>query len=282
MAKNIVSLMSNKGGTGKTTVAVNTAVAAANLAPNSKVIIIDADPSSRTTSFLANPATTPRKDMFDFFEDPDIPPEAVIVRSQIANNLLVAPNIRGLELHPKTSAKKIALKLEMLMEYFSDAALVIFDLPAGKTKEHLIFAWMTDVYLVTQPLTPSLRAAEEVISTLNRETLTRLGKEENVVKGIIANSVVNTDEVAKVEKYLNLPVIASIPYSSKIEIAGDHDTPLVSYAPEDPATTAFYNLARVFLKTGGWDDIHMPGKKELRGRSLSSLSKKILSRFFSR
>jgi len=267
----VISLVSNKGGTGKTTVCIGLADAVARLVPEGKVVVIDADPSSRTTSFLANPAAMPRHDLFDYFQTPDMPPEAIVVRSQIADNLFVAPNVRGAELFPKTEAKKIAPKLQMLMEYFSDATLVIFDMPAGKGKEHLIVSWTTDAYIVTHPLTPSLRAAQEFISTLQKETLARLGTDQQVVKGVIANAVVSREEVDLVKSYLKLPVVGEIPHSPMIEEANNKGTPVVTLAPKDPATTAFYNLAEYFLRTGGWrGGIEMPHERT-RGRNFGGL-----------
>jgi MinD-like ATPase involved in chromosome partitioning or flagellar assembly len=264
-ARNVVSLFSNKGGTGKTTVTVNTAVAAALTVPGSEVVVIDADPSSRTTSFLANPATLPRHDLFDFFREPEMVPEAIVVRSQMADNLLVAPNIRGAELFPRTEARKIAPKLQMLMEYFKGAALVLFDMPAGKAKEHLLLSWTTDAYVVTHPLTHSLRAAQELVETLNKETLSRLGTERVVVRGAIANSVVDRFEAERVKRELKLPVVGEIPYSRKIEEANNKDLPVVTYAPEDHSTRAFYNLAEYFLRTGGWQgDIEMRERERRR------------------
>lgn len=264
----LTSFHSNKGGTGKTSATINVGAAMAQLNPESKVLIIDADPNSRTTSYLAGPSTMPRKDMFDFFREKNLQPESVLVRSQIADNLFVAPNVRGMEIRPKVDSDRMNLKLKVLFSYLEDNnfAHVIFDLPAGKAKEHLLYSWISDVYVVTRPLTQDLRAAQEMIATLNSETLRWLSKEEDMVKGIVLNSVVSRKESEEAKKFVNMPIVAEIPHSVKVEEAGDRDQPVVTYAPGDEASREYFNLAERLMGTPAWEDSEPKEKERVRGK----------------
>jgi MinD-like ATPase involved in chromosome partitioning or flagellar assembly len=60
-------------------------------------------------------------------------------------------------------------------------------------------------------------------------------------------------------------VVGEIPYSRKIEEANNKDLPVVTYAPEDHSTRAFYNLAEYFLRIGGWQgDVEMRERERRR------------------
>jgi|Deesub1362B_J571_1020462.scaffolds.fasta_scaffold00376_8 septum site-determining protein MinD len=271
----VIVLLSNKGGTGKTFIASNLGVAFAQMCPGENVIMVDVDPGSRTTSMLLGPSTTPRKDIFDFFRDPEVLPEDAVVRSSVMNNLLVMPNVRGFEPHPSLKNKELLRKkLSLLLQFFDDhTSFAIIDLPAGKTTLHYFFSLVGTCYLVVRPTQDSLTAGEQMIGTLSNLAMKTLKRDERLIDGVIANAVIRGEEekVRNFFKKHGVEVVQIVPYSPAVEEAIERWECLVTYKPDDPAAIAIRQLAAKIAGREGWEDISVQESRDRRGGVLEAL-----------
>jgi MinD-like ATPase involved in chromosome partitioning or flagellar assembly len=274
----LISLLSNKGGVGKTTIATGLAACLAQLSPGENVVVVDCDPGSRTTSMLLGQgATMPRHDIFDYFNDPSVFPEDVVVRSSVLPNLLLIPNTRGSELHPRLKNKDlIRKKLTLLLEFLDEhASYAVVDLPAGKTSLHFFFAMISTCYLVVKPTKDSLLAADEIVVTMSNLAMKVLKSDERLIDGVIANAVIRGEE-NKVVNYFrqkhDLDVVTIVPHSPGVEEAIESWKILTIYRPEDPAAVAIRQLAGKVAERENWETLQMHESRDRRrGRWVDAL-----------
>ena len=88
----IISVINNNGGVGKTTTTCNLADSLGK--QGHKILVVDADPQSNTTTILLPPATQIRKSLYDVLEN-ETPPDFTVgcIYATTCKNVLVIPNI---------------------------------------------------------------------------------------------------------------------------------------------------------------------------------------------
>lgn len=144
--KSVISFCNNKGGTGKTSLAVNTASRLSSM--GFKVLMIDADPQGNSTSYLLGDYDY-KHVLFDVITGNTAIEDSII---NIGDNLALLPsNLENSRLDMQFSVMQINQR-----EYFSkllaqlDFNYIIWDLsPSISTANFLILLSCTDINIVT-------------------------------------------------------------------------------------------------------------------------------------
>ena len=229
--RSIVAIASGKGGVGKSTVAVNLAVALAEA--GARVGLIDADilnPNIPMMTGVGNGRPRVQGEKM-------LPIEAYGVKI-ISMGFLIDPNkpmiMRGPMLH------------SAIRQFFTDVQwgeldYMIVDLPPGTGDAPLSLAQsfpLTGAIVVTQPqdvaISDALRSAA-MFETLNVPVL---GVVENM-----AGDFFGEGGGEKLAQELNLPFLARIPLDAEVRKGGDYGRPVVVTTPETPAAQALQKMA---------------------------------------
>jgi ATP-binding protein involved in chromosome partitioning len=229
--RSIVAVASGKGGVGKSTVAVNLAVALAEA--GARVGLIDADILNPNIPMMTGLGSGhPRVQ-----GDKMIPIEAYGVKI-ISMGFLIDPNrpmiMRGPMLHGA------------IRQFFTDVQwgeldYMIVDLPPGTGDAPLSLAQsfpLTGAIIVTQPqdvaVSDALRSAA-MFETLN---VPILGVVENM-----AGDFFGEGGGEKLAQERGLAFLGRIPLDSEVRKGGDYGRPVVVTAPETPAGQALQKMA---------------------------------------
>jgi septum site-determining protein MinD len=193
-------------------------------------------------------------------------------KSKLADNLYVVYSSMKRAFYSGSKASVASSQLtKLLRQWNADPriALVVVDTPAGRTKDHLVYASVFDAYLVTTHSRVDLKAAEEFRNVLNRRMFELFKVEEEVVRGVVANMVTSKNEVEEIRDYLDLPVLGVVPYSPEMEKANREGLPLVAQEPDDPASKTMIEIVRKLLPQDtptGSGAFREPGGSEGKGR----------------
>ena len=245
-----VCFAAGKGGVGKSIISANIAYAASQLT-SGKVIAISADPGSKTLEYLVEGGFKPRKGWVEFLNDSKVHITEVMIKSKLAENLYVVYSSTSRAFYSESNASVASSQLVKLIGQWNadpGIALVVIDTPAGRTKDHLVYASVFDTYLVTTHSRVDLRAAEEFRNVLNRKMFELFKVEEEVIKGVVANMVTSKKEEEEVRDYLDLPLLGAVPYSQWMERANKERLPIAAYRPDDPSSRIIYEMAAKLLK----------------------------------
>lgn len=243
-----VCFAAGKGGVGKSIISANVAYAASQLA-SGRVVAVSADPGSKTLEYLVEGGFKPEKGWVEFLND-GVHIAEVMIRSRLADNLYVVYSSTGRAFYSQSNAARASRQLVRLTEGWNSdpkTALAVIDSPAGRTKDHLVYATVFDTYLVTTSSRVDLRAAEEFRNVINRRMFEIFRVEEEVIKGVVANMVSSKDEVREIREQMDLPVLGVVPYSPAMEKANREGVPITTYCPEDPASKAMFEIAGKLL-----------------------------------
>ena len=119
----IISIINNKGGVGKTTVTVNLAHALANR--GKRVLVIDHDPQSNTTSILSPPSEDPNT-LYNMYSD-NVPGIKCIYPSPY-ENVDIIPNEPGTATLELEMYKDVRESYHLLRENIREYALKNYDI----------------------------------------------------------------------------------------------------------------------------------------------------------
>jgi MinD-like ATPase involved in chromosome partitioning or flagellar assembly len=276
-----VCFAAGKGGVGKSIVSANVAYAAAMLAPG-RVVAISADPGSKTLEYLVEGGFKPERGWVEYLNDEGVHIAEVMIRSKLADNLYVVYSSTSRAFYSQSNASKASRQLTRLIEDWNNdprTSLAVVDAPAGRTKDHLVYASVFDTYLVTTPSRVDLRAAEEFRNVLNRRMFELFKVEEEVIEGVVANMVSSKEDVREIREHLDLPILGVVPYSPEMEKANREKLPIVAYRQDDPASRALAEIARKLLRldVSTKVGIFKKARKEMRADKgmLYSLKEKI-------
>jgi ATP-binding protein involved in chromosome partitioning len=238
--KNIVAVGAGKGGVGKTTVAVNLAIALAKC--GSRVGMIDGDiygPNVPIMLGLNTQLTTDGQKI--------VPAEQYGVHVVSIGFLTPedAPVIwRGPMLHG------------IIQQFFREVRwpeldYLIVDMPPGTGDVALSLSQsvpVTGAVLVTTPQTVSLADTRRAIRMYQKLNIPTLGLIENMSHFVCPNCHHESDIFGKgggegLAKAMNVPFIGRVPIYEPIRRGGDSGMPLVLSEPESPSAKAFLSAA---------------------------------------
>ncbi|MBA4318168.1 MAG: MRP family ATP-binding protein [Flavobacterium sp.] len=228
MVKNTIAVASGKGGVGKSTVAVNLAVALAM--QGAKVGLIDAD--------IYGPSIPL---MFGISEKPKIMQDPITGKMMPLENFGVKLISIGFFLDgdspviwrgPMASG---AIKQFMSDVEWGDLDYMIFDLPPGTGDIQLTLVQtipLTGAVIITTPQEVSLIDARKGLKMFERVNVPVLGIIENMSYFIAPDTLKRYDIFGngggeKLAKELSVPFLGDIPIDPRIRVGGDKGEPLV-------------------------------------------------------
>jgi ATP-binding protein involved in chromosome partitioning len=240
--KNLVAVASGKGGVGKTTVAVNLALALSRL--GAKVGLLDADVYGPNVPLMLGTTEQPRATEARTI----IPVEAYGIKV-ISIGLLApgdAPMIwRGPMLH------SIIQQFLRSVEWGQLDYLVV-DLPPGTGDVQLTLIQtvpLSGAVLVTTPSVVALADVRKAIEMFRQVSVEVLGVVENMSSFICPHCHQSVDvfghgEGRKIAEIYGVPLLGEIEIDPRIRIGGDTGRPVATLGEQAPEARSVYAMAR--------------------------------------
>jgi len=244
--KNLVAVASGKGGVGKTTVAVNLALALAKLGHH--VGLLDADVYGPNVPIMLGTTQEPMATM-----DKRIIPVEVQGVKMISMGLLNPgdkPMIwRGPMLH------SVITQFLRSVEWGEIDYLVI-DLPPGTGDVQLTLIQtvaVTGAVVVTTPSTVALADVRKAIEMFRQVNVEVLGVVENMSTFSCPHchkpiDIFGHGEGARTAQAYGVPVLGEIEIDPRIRIGGDTGQPVASQGESAPAARSVYAVARAITQ----------------------------------
>ncbi|MBT8387705.1 MAG: Mrp/NBP35 family ATP-binding protein [Ignavibacteria bacterium] len=243
--KNTIAVASGKGGVGKSTVAVNLAVALAK--DGAKVGLIDADIYGPSIPLMLGISQKPQiKQVGGSMKL--IPIEAYGIK-MISIGLLIDDSAPVIWRGPMASG---AIKQFMTDVVWDELDYLIFDLPPGTGDIQLTLVQtipLTGAVIVTTPQEVSLIDARKALKMFERVNVPVLGIIENM-SYFIAPDTGNRYDIfgsgggEKTAQELQISFLGGIPIDQRIRVGGDNGIPMVSGMPDSENTEIILNISR--------------------------------------
>ncbi|HSR47520.1 MAG TPA: Mrp/NBP35 family ATP-binding protein [Anaerolineales bacterium] len=243
--RNAVAVASGKGGVGKTTVAVNLAVALART--GARVGLLDADVYGPNVPTMMGLATMPPP-----VDGKMVPAEAFGVRV-VSTGFLMPPGQpliwRGPMLH------------SAIRQFIADVAwgeldYLIVDLPPGTGDAPLSLAQtlpLSGGLIVTLPQQVSLDDARRGLEMFRTMDVAILGVVENMsyleLPDGTRHDIFGSGGGERLAREAGVPFLGQIPMDARVRIAGDGGRPVVVAEPDSPVAQAMTALARSLAAT---------------------------------
>lgn len=239
--KNTIAVASGKGGVGKSTVAVNLAVALAY--EGAQVGLVDSDVYGPSAPLMMNLNTKPK-----VVNQKLIPLENYGVKV-MSIGFLVDPMQAVIWRGPMASG---AVKQFISDVNWGELDYLIFDLPPGTGDIQLTLVQsvpLTGGVIVTTPQDISLADARKGLKMFERVNVTILGIVENM-SYYICPQCGHRDEIfsygggRKTSEEMGVPFLGEIPIVTDIRVGGDTGKPIVVQNPESEQAKAVFSIAR--------------------------------------
>ncbi len=226
--KNTIAVASGKGGVGKSTVAVNLAVALAK--DGASVGLIDADIYGPSIPLMLGIKDKPK--VYQNQQSMKIIPLENYGVKVISIGLLIDDNSPVIWRGPMASG---AVKQFMSDVEWGELDYLIFDLPPGTGDIQLTLVQtipLTGAVIVTTPQEVSLIDARKALKMFTRVNVPVLGIVENMSYFIAPDTGKSYDIFGsgggeKISKELTTPFLGGIPIDPRIRIGGDSGKPMV-------------------------------------------------------
>lgn len=225
----VFAVASGKGGVGKTTTVVNLAASMADAGRD--VVVVDFDLGMANVADVLDFEKPPRT-LHDVLASEANPGEAI---ADAPGGFSVLPGGTTIEDFGKADPAKLRDVIATLREHFD---VVLIDTGAGLSHDTSVpLGLADDVLLVT-----TAQAASLANTRKTRDLADRLG---GSVTGVIVTRVgggaasLPTD----IQEQFDVPLLGSIPEDRTTAEAASEGEPLLTFAPESPATQAYRELA---------------------------------------
>ena len=245
--KNTIAIASGKGGVGKSTVAVNIAVALAK--DGASVGLIDADIYGPSIPMMLGIKERPK-----IYQDKNstrmIPLENYGIK-MISIGLLVEDNAPVIWRGPMASG---AVKQFMTDVEWGELDYLIFDMPPGTGDIQLTLVQtvpLTGAVIVTTPQEVSLIDARKALRMFTRVNVPVLGVVENMSYFIAPDTgkkydIFGAGGGSSLASELNVPFLGGMPIDSRIRIGGDKGVPMVYDIPDSEYEKNIIEISRKF------------------------------------
>ncbi|MFH1696336.1 MAG: cell division ATPase MinD [Candidatus Diapherotrites archaeon] len=199
----VITLLSGKGGVGKTSITANLGIALAKR--NQKVCVVDADIAMANLSLLLNMQSSPIT-LHDVFLGESTIQDAIYDGPA---GLKVVPSGLSIETYRRVDSERIQSVIESISNQFD---FVLLDAPAGIEKNVLAaISAAQEVLLITTPDPPSIADVLKAKITAQRLGVKPIGVVINFMRG--EKGEISQDDIMKM---LELPVYGLIPYDPEI------------------------------------------------------------------
>ncbi|MDR3626808.1 MAG: Mrp/NBP35 family ATP-binding protein [Ignavibacteriaceae bacterium] len=243
--KNTIAVASGKGGVGKSTVAVNLAVALAK--DGASVGLIDADIYGPSIPLMLGLKDKPK--VFQDQNSMKIVPLSNYGVKVISIGLLVDDNAPVIWRGPMASG---AVKQFMTDVDWGELDYLIFDLPPGTGDIQLTLVQtipLTGAVIVTTPQEVSLIDARKALKMFTRVNVPIVGVIENMSYFIAPDTgkkydIFGNGGGSRMAIELDAPFLGGIPIDPQIRIGGDNGIPIVYDAPDSEHAAVFTQISR--------------------------------------
>lgn len=262
--KNTIAIASGKGGVGKSTVAVNLAVALAK--DGASVGLIDADIYGPSIPLMLGV-----KDKPEVQQDGEkvrlIPLQAFGLK-MISIGLLVDDNAPIIWRGPMASG---AIKQFMTDVAWGELDYLVFDLPPGTGDIQLTLVQtipLTGAVIVTTPQEVSLIDARKALKMFQRVNVPVLGMIENMSYFIAPDTnrrydIFGTGGGERLSNELQVPFLGGIPIDQRIREGGDKGIPIVFDIPDSGESEIVMDISRKLAVQVDIRNSQAPGKIEI-------------------
>ena len=252
----IVSIINQKGGVGKTTTAIN--LAAGLALKNKKILIIDLDPQGNATTGLGLSNTENSDETIYGVLNGTHNISKVIKETQFANLDLVSSNVdlSGLEVETAGDNKRAFILKDQIMAYLNDSRgkyeYIFIDCPPSLSlltvmslvaSNSLVVPLQTEFFAL-EGLTQLMKTIDRIKINLNSEL---------IIKGILLTMYDKRNKLSgQVEKeardYFKEKVYSAvIPRNVRLSEAPSHGMPVLAYDKSCPGSKAYFNFTEEFL-----------------------------------
>lgn len=240
--KNMMAVASGKGGVGKTTVAVNLALALARL--GAKVGLMDADVYGPNVPIMMGISEMPRAVGANRIQP--LEHEGLLLMSMGFLNPGDRPMIwRGPMLH--SVIQQFLRNVE-----WGELDYLVIDLPPGTGDVQLTLIQtvpLAGAVVVTTPSDVALGDARKAIEMFRQVKVDVLGVAENMSYFICPHCHERVDVFGhgggeRTAKDYGVPFLGHIPLDTEVRVGGDTGAPVALRGPDSPEAKPFYDLAR--------------------------------------
>jgi ATP-binding protein involved in chromosome partitioning len=239
--RNIIAVASNKGGVGKTTVAVNLAVALAKM--GARVGLLDADVTGPNVPLMMGFSSG----FLSETGEPLAPIDRYGVK--VCSLGFVLPRAAAVIWRGPMIDKALRELLHQLD--WGELDYLLVDLPPGTSDASLAVAQavpLAGVLIVTTPQEVSLEDASKAVTMFSRVDAPVLGVIENMSYFVCSHCGGRTDIFGhgggeKIAGELGLEFLGEIPIDMETRTAADRGEPIVDSAPDSEASKVFRELA---------------------------------------
>ena len=240
--KNLIAVASGKGGVGKTTVAVNLAIALARM--GSAVGLLDADVYGPNVPLMLGTDEQPQA-----LSEREILPVHACGLKVISMGLLVPgdkPMIwRGPMLHS-------VMQQFLRSVVWGELDYLIVDLPPGTGDVQLSLIQMvplTGAVLVTTPSAVALADVRKAMEMFRQVNVEVLGVVENMSYFVCPHCSQRADvfghgEGRRVAEAYSVPLLGEIEMDQQIRLGGDSGKPVAALGENEPRARSLYAMAR--------------------------------------
>lgn len=239
--KNIIAVASGKGGVGKSTVAVNLALALQS--QGGSVGLLDADIYGPSQPHMLGVHSKPI-----IREDQKIEPIIAFGLQTMSIGYLIDASTPAVWRGPMVSG---ALQQMLNSTSWRELDYLIIDLPPGTGDVQLTLAQKIPVcgaVVVTTPQDVALIDVTKAISMFTRVKVPILGVVENMSMHV-CSSCGHSDNIFGVgggdtlASQYNVPLLGALPLQRNIRELGDIGKPIVASEPNDPTSIIFFDIA---------------------------------------
>ena len=243
--RNIVAVGSGKGGVGKSTTAVNLALALA--AEGLAVGVLDADVYGPSVPMMLGLSGKP-----DSPDGKTIEPMRAHGIEAMSIGLLVDQDTPMIWRGPMATSALTQLLTETR---WGDLDVLVVDLPPGTGDIQLTMAQKIPVagaVVVTTPQDIATLDARKALKMFEKLDIAVLGLVENMAVHVCGNCgqaehIFGEGGATRMSAQYDVPVLGSLPLQVSIREQGDAGTPIVAAEPDSAAAQAYREVARAML-----------------------------------
>ncbi len=243
--KHIVAVASGKGGVGKSTVAVNLALALAAL--GKRVGLMDADIYGPSVPHLLGITGQPHAG-----PDKRLQPMLAYGIKAMSIGLLIDPASAAVWRGPVATG---ALNQLLTQVAWDDLDILVIDMPPGTGDIHISLTQrvaLAGAVIVSTPQDVALLDARKGITMFNKVAVPVLGIVENMSTHICSNCgheehLFGHGGARLTADELNVPFLGEIPLHLSIRVGSDSGAPVVAADPGGPQAKAFFDIAAATL-----------------------------------